>query len=245
MNEIIKINTKLIGAEEVNSVNARDIHNYLVVKTPFSMWIQRAIKKYDFMEDEDFTIHKIVSGKNVLNEYIVTMDMAAELSMLENNKKGKETRKYFIKMEKETLNQVPHANNNLTQVLVELIKGQQKQTDMIIEILKQKQEVPVAIAQNIYIDGRSRRKIHEEIKQKAKEQAEDLGISKDTIAPAIWIALKQFFDVDDYQDLQQSQLKDVLHFIMFWEAKKPVFKSSAKEYPFGGDAVNISEVIFL
>ncbi len=104
MTEIIAVSKRLINGSEVNSVNAREIHQYLGVKTKFSMWIDRAIKKYDFVENIDYT--KITlpkngnGGKFVPTEYIVTLDMAKELAMLENNPKGKETRKYFISVEK-------------------------------------------------------------------------------------------------------------------------------------------------
>ena len=51
MKNLISITKSEIGNTELNSVNARDIHNYLEVKTKFSMWIQRAISKYDFQEN--------------------------------------------------------------------------------------------------------------------------------------------------------------------------------------------------
>ena len=56
MTNIIKITKNEIGNAELNSVNARDIHNYLEVKTKFSMWIQRAISKYDFKENVDYLL---------------------------------------------------------------------------------------------------------------------------------------------------------------------------------------------
>jgi anti-repressor protein len=40
------------------------------------------------------------SGGRKATEYIVTMDMAKELAMIEDNPKGKEARRYFIKVEK-------------------------------------------------------------------------------------------------------------------------------------------------
>jgi len=48
MKNIIKIQTQQIGTEKVNSVNAREIHEYLEVNTRFNDWINRAIEKYDF-----------------------------------------------------------------------------------------------------------------------------------------------------------------------------------------------------
>ena len=107
MNQIIKIDKSIIGADEVNSVNAREIYEYLQVRTRFNDWISRAIKKYDFIENVDYVL---VTQKRVTKnrggnqketkDYIVTIDMAKELAMLENNKKGKEIRKYFIAVEK-------------------------------------------------------------------------------------------------------------------------------------------------
>lgn len=133
MNYLIQVNPATIGTENVNSVNAREIHKYLEVKTKFADWIKRAIDKYDFLENQDFSILKIGNGNNANIEYIVTLDMAKELSMLENNAKGKETRKYFINFERqankvinsqssqiallqETLNQIAIADKRITKI---------------------------------------------------------------------------------------------------------------------------------
>ncbi len=102
MNGLIKITKSIINNAEINSVNAREIHDYLEVKTHLSTWIQRAIEKYDFVENIDFSILKSGNPNGGISkiDYIVTLDMAKELAMLENNPKGKATRKYFIEVEK-------------------------------------------------------------------------------------------------------------------------------------------------
>lgn len=41
-----------------------------------------------------------VSGAKYLNEYIISIDMAKHLGMMERNNKGHEIRKYFIEQEK-------------------------------------------------------------------------------------------------------------------------------------------------
>ena len=99
MNDLLQISTSIIGSEKVNSVNAREIHQYLNVKTRFNDWIKRAIEKYDFQENIDYSkMSRVINGGDAI-DYIVSLDMAKELSMLENNEKGKETRKYFINFE--------------------------------------------------------------------------------------------------------------------------------------------------
>ena len=54
MNDLIKITKSNIGAEVINSVNAREIHSYLEVKTAFTTWFNRTVEKYDFTLNEDF-----------------------------------------------------------------------------------------------------------------------------------------------------------------------------------------------
>ena len=136
MTNIIKITKNEIGNAELNSVNARDIHNYLQVNSKFADWIKRAISKYDFKENVDFTIHKFVIGKNQVIDYIVTMDMAKELAMLENNPKGRETRKYFIACEKEL--QKTDLSLNTT-ILIELSKLNQEIKDLKNQLVSDEQ----------------------------------------------------------------------------------------------------------
>jgi len=102
MQNIIQINKSVIGQESVNSVNAREVYEYLGVKTHFSTWMQRCIDKYDFKDGEDFQLFKSEKSKsnNPTIEYIVTLDMAKELCMITDTPKGKEVRKYFIEVEK-------------------------------------------------------------------------------------------------------------------------------------------------
>ena len=125
MTNIIKITKNEIGNAELNSVNARDIHNYLQVKTRFNDWINRAITKYDFKENIDFYSFLSKTSGRPEKEYIVTMDMAKELAMLENNPKGRETRKYFINCEKELQKSSPYA------ALQEIAAFQKKQLEQM------------------------------------------------------------------------------------------------------------------
>lgn len=100
MNELIKI-TEHDGKR---AVNARELHQFLESKQDFSTWIKSRVEKYEFVEGQDFcSFHKIVereTGATTRIEYALTIDMAKELSMVENNEKGRMARKYFIECEK-------------------------------------------------------------------------------------------------------------------------------------------------
>lgn len=96
--------TELVKVVEENGyqlVSARELHEFLESKQDFSDWIKARIEKYGFIEDEDFTIILGKSnGGRPSKEYILKLDVAKELSMVEGNDKGRQARKYFIECEK-------------------------------------------------------------------------------------------------------------------------------------------------
>ena len=101
MKQLITITKQNIGAEEVNSVDARELHEFLENKYQFSNWINSRIKQYDFIQGTDFIIIKNSYFSPPRKDYTISIDMAKELAMVEKNQKGKEARKYFIQCEKE------------------------------------------------------------------------------------------------------------------------------------------------
>ena len=104
MNELINITKTTINDEEVNAVNARELWQKLGVKTQFNHWIGRRINDYGFEDGVDFTVVKNghgVNGQFKPTEYIISIDMAKELAMVENNERGREIRRYFIEVEKQ------------------------------------------------------------------------------------------------------------------------------------------------
>lgn len=107
MQQLIKITKQEIGTEFTNSVNSRELYEFLGVNEQYADWIQRAIEKYDFLENEDYICfsEKSEKGGRPRKNYIVTLDMAKELCMVSNTGKGREVRRYFISCEKQLLNQ--------------------------------------------------------------------------------------------------------------------------------------------
>lgn len=98
---------ELIPINESNgkrAVNARHLHAFLGSKQDFSTWIKDRIKKYDFVENQDFVTAPQIygtanGGHSTRTEYALSISMAKELSMVENNEKGKMARQYFIRCE--------------------------------------------------------------------------------------------------------------------------------------------------
>lgn len=102
--ELIVIEKQIINEEEINSVDARELWIFLGSKRKFADWITKKIKDYNFKENQDFvSFHKNVKrtkGSSVRKEYMISLDMAKELSMVERTEKGKEARQYFIECER-------------------------------------------------------------------------------------------------------------------------------------------------
>lgn len=98
---------ELIKVEERDgkqAINARELHEKLGNKKQFANWIQLRIEQYGFVENQDFQVFnqkvKNSNGGRSRKEYALSLDMAKELCMIENNEKGRMIRKYFIEVEK-------------------------------------------------------------------------------------------------------------------------------------------------
>lgn len=108
--QLITIETNSINDEAVQTVNARDLHEFLKVGKDFTTWIKDRISQYEFVENQDYVIVDNLSSpksgsaksrQQPLKDYAISIDMAKELSMVERNEKGKEARQYFIQCEKQ------------------------------------------------------------------------------------------------------------------------------------------------
>jgi len=133
--DLISVVPAVVGDQTVQTVDGRDLHAFLEVKTQFKDWIVRRIEEYGFEEDKDFspflsetsdrgfssflsetsegwvTQNSVKSqGGRPAKEYTLTLDMAKELAMVERTDKGREVRRYFIeceRMAKESLKNIP------------------------------------------------------------------------------------------------------------------------------------------
>ncbi|WP_298784398.1 antA/AntB antirepressor family protein [uncultured Campylobacter sp.] len=81
--------------------NAEILFKFLNPDTKFADWITRRITQYGFALNQDYIIQVAYTKGRPRKEYFITLDMAKELCMVENNERGKEARRYFIKCEQE------------------------------------------------------------------------------------------------------------------------------------------------
>ena len=99
MKELIKINTN----ENDITLSARELHEFLEIKTEYRKWFSRMIE-YGFTENIDYqrVTQKCptLGGIQEMVDHEVKLDMAKEIAMIQRNEKGKQARQYFLQVEK-------------------------------------------------------------------------------------------------------------------------------------------------
>lgn len=105
------ISNELVPVYETDTgervVIARELHEFLEVNSKFADWIKNRITKYGFEEGIDYSsVSNFLESGGRSIEYILKMDVAKELAMVESNDKGSEARKYFIEVEKRFKSQI-------------------------------------------------------------------------------------------------------------------------------------------
>ena len=104
MNELIKVTYH----NDRPAVSARELHEFLDVGTRFNDWFPRMCE-YGFKEGEDFNLlkneqvqmegNRMVS--RMVDDAILSLDMAKEICMIQRNEKGKIARQYFLALERD------------------------------------------------------------------------------------------------------------------------------------------------
>lgn len=104
------------------AVNARELHQSLEVGKDFSNWIKDRISRYNLIENQDFRLFassgvKYLGMGRPAKEYILTLDVAKSIALMENNEKGAEIRQYFISVESKAKTLVPQLQQQNKQLL--------------------------------------------------------------------------------------------------------------------------------
>lgn len=108
--ELIKITTNEEGKQ---LVSARELYiglGYNISSGNFTHWVEQQLDNTLAIENEDYTKVVFKNERQILHDYIITMDIAKEICMIvgaqprvniEVKKKSKEFRRYFIECEKQ------------------------------------------------------------------------------------------------------------------------------------------------
>lgn len=113
---IVPVIAGRIGGHEANIASARALHKALGVGRDFTNWIKGRIDQYgfiagtDFIRVENLSTPRRASAKTrqqVEHDYLLSLDMAKEVAMVERNEQGRAVRRYFIQCEEALQRSVP------------------------------------------------------------------------------------------------------------------------------------------
>jgi phage anti-repressor protein len=151
MQEIIKITEK----DGKKAVSARELYNYLSIDdgSHFSRWSKtNIVQMFDNNVDYQSLRHEGENGRP-WNDYVLTLDVAKEVSMMSKCENGKRARQYFIECEKQLV-AIPD-NNKVQEILqqanlllqsVQLSVSNTKAIEVIekkIDAIEQKQSIEI------------------------------------------------------------------------------------------------------
>ncbi|MFW5410048.1 antA/AntB antirepressor family protein [Pectobacterium brasiliense] len=125
--ELIPVTSGRIGGNETSIVSAKALHIALGVGRDFATWIKGRIEEYGFIDNVDFltfdspilvnqcidsclTTQKWKTGRGGdrrSKDYVLSLNMAKELAMVERNEQGRAVRRYFIQCEEALQLSVP------------------------------------------------------------------------------------------------------------------------------------------
>lgn len=107
--QLIPVFAGQLGGLPAQVCDGRALHAFLENGDKFAGWIIDRITKYGFVEDQDFALVSVNpeikgrGGDRRSKGYHLSLDMAKELAMVENNDRGREARRYFIAMERQAI----------------------------------------------------------------------------------------------------------------------------------------------
>ena len=205
----IAITKQNINGSEVNSVNSRELHKNLLIKTDYSKWATRLIEKYEFVENEDYLTVVKKDGRQISTDYIFSIDMAKEVCMVANTDKGRETRKYFISIEKQ------HNKNAIVSLEDHRHKIQSllEYTDAMGEVVTDINKRVNNLEKNTRMESWQEKTLLDAKNKKVYELANGNEKLAGKLHRNIWREFKKRFHIPRYNELTTGRYEDGLMYL--------------------------------
>lgn len=106
------------------AVSARELYNFLQPSERFSNWFDRQLQ-YGFTHGQDYLGCEVFNtlARQTLQDFLISVDMAKEVSMIQRSDKGKQARQYFIECERKAKQpQIPQSYAEALQLAADQAK---------------------------------------------------------------------------------------------------------------------------
>ena len=237
MQELIKIEKKVIGASETNAVSARELHETLEIKKDFSDWIKMQIDRAGLRKDVDYIVVSVKSdGVRPLKEYIITTDSSKHIAMMSQGQKAKEVRDYFIAVEKEYMSEQVLLSDAQTKLIASLEvqnieskaligsivdeqQAQRKGLEIVIKMLHESENRAIQL-HNAKIDGYKKTitadqtdKLSAEIARAARSVAQLQHISTSQAKRILFATLNTAMGSKSYHHIPAHKFNEAMAFV--------------------------------
>jgi phage anti-repressor protein len=127
--------TELIKIDfDKQTVSARALYEFFAPAERFHFWCKRMFS-YGLVENVDFTTVNFLTvvnkgGTKEIGDYLLTIDAAKNIAMVQRNEKGKQARQYFIDVEKLYLKKLSSQNQTSVNAVIAI----EKIRNLLVEI---------------------------------------------------------------------------------------------------------------
>lgn len=214
--ELIKVTTNEQGQK---LVSGRELHEVLGIGTQFTKWIQRMID-YGFVEGMDFTTisqKRLTAQGNTteFTDYILTLEMAKHIAMVQRTEIGMKVRNYFIECEKVAQN--PYANLSTELKAIFAIDNKQQELERQQKVIDQRL---TNIEENAKLEPGEYSLVAKRVSSRIRQIQEERGWITQAHRSELFKGLNgdilQITGVRHRTQLRQKHLDMVLDFINEW-----------------------------
>lgn len=219
-NELVPVYETSIGEKVVYGT---ELYECLGSKRQYTDWIKGRLQECDAIEDEDYqsfsqNSEKPTGGRPKL-EYIIKLDTAKEMAMLERNEKGKQVRRYFIKVEKKYREGNARPRTALEQLMLQsqaILEVNEKVDDVKQDLEDFKNDMPILGVEESRITEAVRKKGVKCLGGKDSNAYKDKSL-RGKVYQDIYRELKRQFGVATYKAIKRNQCETAVHIIEVYE----------------------------
>lgn len=213
-NELVPVYETSTGEKVVYGT---ELHEVLEVKSRFNDWMRNRLSDCEATENEDYeTLTKNLVNGGQAKEYIIKLDTAKEMAMLERNEKGKQVRRYFIQVEKKYKeNTLENLSTELKAIIMHDKKIQQvehKVNEINDDLQQFKQELPLFPVDADDIRHEVNKVVIQCLGGKESNAYKDRSLCRKVYCD-IYKELKRQFDVSQYKYIKQCYKEKAIQII--------------------------------
>ena len=210
--ELIKVETDENGQK---LVSGRELHSVLVIGADFTTWMKRMIE-YGFQENIDYVLllkngEQTSRGGHNKVDYILTLEMAKHIAMVQRTEIGMKVRNYFIECEKVAQN--PYAN--LSKELQFMIQLEQNQSQMNQRLVKLENNMTIDYAQQLDLQRLVAIRAIKELGGNESAAYKNKTVNRKTFN-SIYKLLKNTFQVNSYRNIATKNFETAKDVISNW-----------------------------